>query len=607
MAGVILDAVAVSDGAHHLHVEHGPLPHALRFDIFALLFEFRFPPRQFFENAADGALFLFRGQDVVRLGIYGQSRERLAADFAGQRIDGAQTIDLIAPHLDAKGVIFVGRTNLDHVTANTKSAAAEILATFVLNLHEAPQNCLAGNSLTRFQHHQHSIIGFRRTQAVNAGDRSYDDDVAALEKRARGAHAQLIQFVVDGGFLFDVGVGSRYVGFGLVIIVVADEIFDCILRKEIAKFMEELGGQRFVVREHQGRPAHLLDDLGHGESLARAGHSQQHLMLFATLHAVHQFPNGLGLVAARLVIAGEMKIVEVHGYRKAQRRIRAGAQMKNYTAARVDAAPGRLLVRLGRVRRQEFDSGVRLDVAGVTNGPAGGICNREIDPLGAVLGNAHGRMRLQGDIAKTFSGTSPAARGAQSIVAVVLGGGIPQLFLRKNGLAGKNDSAKFPGGTGFGGFRRLARLVAQIGGIATPDHAGERHRRGGLRGIPALAEGHTVRSDSRSGNLRHPLLGGLANLIIVDYAFESADIGNMTVRPDREFDGLTFQPLVPLLDLFTLRVGAIAFYVGGGMLIGSADAHGRGGGIRFRARRLAARSFRGERSGSRRAGPAENF
>jgi len=35
----------------------------------------------------------------------------------------------IAPHLDAKGVIFVGRTNLDHVTANAKSAAAEILAT----------------------------------------------------------------------------------------------------------------------------------------------------------------------------------------------------------------------------------------------------------------------------------------------------------------------------------------------------------------------------------------------------------------------------------------------------------------------------------------------
>src|SRR2546427_1473551 len=126
VTGVILDAVAVSDGAHHLHVEHGPLPHALRFDIFALLFEFRFPPRQFFENAADGALFLFRGQDVVRLGIYGQSRERLAADFAGQRIDGAQTIDLIAPHLDAKGVIFVGRMNFDHVPADAKRAPAQV-------------------------------------------------------------------------------------------------------------------------------------------------------------------------------------------------------------------------------------------------------------------------------------------------------------------------------------------------------------------------------------------------------------------------------------------------------------------------------------------------
>src|SRR5580704_6900382 len=331
VARIVLDAVAVSDGAHHLHVKHGPLPHALRLDIFALLFEFGFPPRQFFEDAADGALFLLHGQDIVRLWIYGQTCQRFAADFAGQRIDGAQAIDLLSPHLDAKGIVFIRGTNLDHVTAHPKRAAAQVFAALILNLHEAAQERFARNSLARFQHHQHAVIGFRRAQAVDAGNRGNDDDVAALEKRARGAHAQLIQFFVNGRFFFDIGVGSRYVGFRLVIIVVADEIFDRVLGEEIAELMEELGGQRLIVREHQCRPAHLLDDLGHGEGFAGAGHAEQNLMFFAAFYALNEFPNGFGLVALWFVVAGETKIVRVHRSRNGPRRIRAGAQTDNYS------------------------------------------------------------------------------------------------------------------------------------------------------------------------------------------------------------------------------------------------------------------------------------
>ena len=34
---IIFDAVAIADGAHHLDVKHGALPHALRLRVFALL------------------------------------------------------------------------------------------------------------------------------------------------------------------------------------------------------------------------------------------------------------------------------------------------------------------------------------------------------------------------------------------------------------------------------------------------------------------------------------------------------------------------------------------------------------------------------------------
>ena len=55
----------------------------------------------------------------------------------------------------------------------------------------------------------------------------------------------------------------------------------------------------------------MLDELGHREGLAGTGHTEQHLMLLAALHAAHQFPNGFRLVAAGLVIAGETKTLNV--------------------------------------------------------------------------------------------------------------------------------------------------------------------------------------------------------------------------------------------------------------------------------------------------------
>ena len=48
----------------------------------------------------------------------------------------------------------------------------------------------------------------------------------ALEQRARGGVAQLVDLVVDVGVLVDVGVGARDVRLGLVVVVVGDEVLD---------------------------------------------------------------------------------------------------------------------------------------------------------------------------------------------------------------------------------------------------------------------------------------------------------------------------------------------------------------------------------------------
>ena len=67
----------------------------------------------------------------------------------------------------------------------------------------------------------HRRIGLDRADAVDARHRGDDDDVVALEQRARRRVAHAVDLLVDRGFLLDIGVGARDVGFRLVVVVIA--------------------------------------------------------------------------------------------------------------------------------------------------------------------------------------------------------------------------------------------------------------------------------------------------------------------------------------------------------------------------------------------------
>ena len=72
---------------------------------------------------------------------------------------------------------------------------------------------------------------------------------------------------------------------------------DGVVGKELLELGVQLGGQRLVVRHDQHRPLHVLDHVGHGEGLARAGHAHQHLVFFAAAQPLGQGLDGLGLIA----------------------------------------------------------------------------------------------------------------------------------------------------------------------------------------------------------------------------------------------------------------------------------------------------------------------
>ncbi len=112
--------------------------------------------------------------------------------------------------------------------------------------------------------------------------------------------AQPVDLIVDGGVLLDVRVRLWDVCLGLVVVVVADEVLDPVLREELAELVGELGGQRLVGGQHERRLLHLLDQPGDGRRLAGAGDAEQRLESASTFYSVGQLRNGLRLIAGRL-------------------------------------------------------------------------------------------------------------------------------------------------------------------------------------------------------------------------------------------------------------------------------------------------------------------
>jgi hypothetical protein len=106
--------------------------------------------------------------------------------------------------------------------------------------------------------------------------------------------AQAIEIVIAAGVFFDVDVALRDVRFGLVVIVIADEIADGVIGKELLEFLIKLGGQRFVVADDQRRPIDAGDGVGHGEGFAGAGDAHEGLEFPARGNAGDELVDRLG-------------------------------------------------------------------------------------------------------------------------------------------------------------------------------------------------------------------------------------------------------------------------------------------------------------------------
>src|SRR6185312_11366458 len=314
-AGIVLDAGATAGRLDHLQVEIGALFQALGLQQLALGAEAGERGDQLGLDALHRLLKRGARGDVMAVGV-DLDRVQRAGLVAGQGIELGDLVYGVAEQLDPPGaVLIVGGEDVDHIAAHAEGAAGEIVVVAaVLQRDQAGDGLLAVDALAALDADRGARIGLDRADAVDAGDRGDDDDVVALQDRARRRMAHAVDLFIYGAVLLDIGVGARDIGFGLVVVVIADEIFDRVVGEEGLELAVELGGQGLVGRQDQGGALGRLDDLGHGEGLAAAGDAQKDLVALGGVDAGHQLGDGGGLVAGGRVVADQLEAAAAFGF-----------------------------------------------------------------------------------------------------------------------------------------------------------------------------------------------------------------------------------------------------------------------------------------------------
>src|SRR5229473_6344896 len=244
----------------------------------------------------------------MRLRINRQTHVTLL-DCPKQGIDLRKRFNLIAKHFDAIGIVVVGRINFDDVAAHPESPTPKIaFGALVENFNQLASDVPALDLLSLFEEQQHPVVGFRRTESVDATDRSNNQTVAPLKKRPRRREPQPVEFVIYSGFFLNIKVRRRHISLRLVKIVIRNEVFHGIVRKEVLELVVELGRQRLVVGHDEGRAVDCLDHFGCGEGLARSGDAEQDLMLLAVEDAADEGIDGSSLIALGFVAAYQLEV-----------------------------------------------------------------------------------------------------------------------------------------------------------------------------------------------------------------------------------------------------------------------------------------------------------
>ena len=268
-AGVILHAGAVADLTEHFQIVFRPLLDPLCLQQFVLALEIGHPLRQFVLNPLVGRFPHFRRDHVVIGGVH-RRISQIPDRRPRQGIDLRHTVDLVAEELHPDRLIRgVGGEDFHRIAPHTELVAGEgHVVPIVLDVHQMGDQFLPGHRHTGAEGGDLRLIFLRRAERIDAGHAGHHDHVTPLEQGTGGAVAKLIDLLIDQSVLFNIHILAGDVGLRLVVIVIGNEVFHRILGEKFPQFRAQLGGQGFVMRQHQGGTVQPGDHVGHGKGLA---------------------------------------------------------------------------------------------------------------------------------------------------------------------------------------------------------------------------------------------------------------------------------------------------------------------------------------------------
>ena len=313
MAGIVLNAGAEACLPHHFDIKVGPFGDSLGLQQLILALEIEDPLLQFLFDVVAGPVDLFLGDHIVGGRIdHDVLQGRVQA--AGQLVHLADPVDLVPEPFQTDQIIAaLSRIELQGISADPEIAAVQgHVVAGVLDGDQVPDDLIPVPGHAGPQGNGHALEFLGAAQAVDAGDAGHDDHIPALGQGSGGGQAQLVDLIIDGRVLGDIGIAGGHIGLRLIVIIIGNKIFHGVLRKELLHLPVELAGQGLVMGDDQGRLVQGRDDIGHREGLARPRDAQKGLELVAFPESPDQVFDGGRLVSRGLIFGMQYKMI--HGF-----------------------------------------------------------------------------------------------------------------------------------------------------------------------------------------------------------------------------------------------------------------------------------------------------
>ncbi len=297
ISGVVLNARTGTSRLHHLQIKRTALIQPLRFQQAAMVIQLLKALLEFCLDRLGGLVQRRLWRHIVRVRV-DLHQLKLTGLLTCQRIKLGDAFNLIAPKGNTpRPVLIVRREHFNRITPHAERPTLEsCIIALILQRNQIGEQLALLNLLTNLQLEGHGRIGLNRSNTVDTGDRRHDDHIITFQQRAGCRVAHPVNLLVDRAFFLNKRIRPCHIGFGLIVVIVRDEILDRIVREEAFELPIELRRQRLVGRKDQCRTLCLRNQLRHGEGLTRTRNTQQNLRIIAILKTGFQIRNRCRLV-----------------------------------------------------------------------------------------------------------------------------------------------------------------------------------------------------------------------------------------------------------------------------------------------------------------------